>query len=112
MKLPFPYVRWDRAESVDGVSTEFGIQRPAAPVVNGDGNGKHRLDSTIPYLRRMERVQAALREEGARIASEPVRDLAEFDRMAAEMESAIADYRRECAAIIQMRSANGGKRKS
>ena len=110
MKLPFPYVRWDRAESVDGVSTELGIQGPAAPVVNGDG--KHQFDFSIPYLRRMERVQAALREEGARIASESVRDLAEFDRIAAEMEPAIADYRRECAAIIQMRSANGSKRKS
>jgi len=110
MKLPFPYVRWDRTDSVDGVSTEFGIQGPAAPVVNGDG--KHRLDFSIPYLHRMERAQAALREEGARIASEPVRDLAEFDRIAADMESAIADYRGECAAIIQLRSANGSKRKS
>jgi hypothetical protein len=110
MKLPFPYVRWDKADSVDGVSTEFGIQGPAAHVVNGDG--RHPLDFSIPDLRRMERVQTALREEGARIASEPVRELAEFDRIAAEMESAIADYRRECAAIIQMRSANGSKRKS
>lgn len=110
MKLPFPYARWDRADSVDGVSTEFGIQGPAAPVVNGDA--KHRLDFSIASLRRMERAQAALREEGARIASESARDLAEFDRIAAEMESAITDYRRECAAIIQMRSANGSKRKS
>lgn len=110
MKLPFPYVRWDRADSVDGVPTELGFEGPAAHVVNGDG--KHQLDFTIPCLRRMERAQAALREEGARIASEPVRDLVEFDRVAWEMESAIADYRRECAAIIQTRSVNGSKRKS
>lgn len=110
MKLPFPYVRWDRVDSVEGVSTEFGMKSSAGHAVNGDG--AHRVDFPIPYLRRMERVQAALREEGARIASEPVRDLAEFDRIAAEMESAIADYRRECGAIIQMRSANGSKRKS
>lgn len=110
MKLPFPYVRWERAESVDGVSTEFGIQDPAAPVVNGDG--KNRLDFSTTCLRRMERVQVALKEESARIVSEPVRDLAQFDRIAAEMESAIADYRCECAAIIQMRSANGSDRKS
>jgi hypothetical protein len=108
MKLPFPYVRWDRADSVDGVSPELGVKSPPGRAANG--NGAHALDFPIPYLRRMERVQAALRDEGARIASEPVRDLAEFDRIAAEMESVITAYRRECATIIQKRSANGSKR--
>jgi len=110
MKLPFPYVRWDRVDSVDGVSTEFGMPNPAAPVVNG--NGARHLDFPIQYMRRMQRVEAALRDEGTRIASEPVRDLAEFDRIAAEMETVIAEYRGVCAAIIQKRSANGSKRQS
>jgi hypothetical protein len=94
---------------VDGVSPEFGVQTPPGRAANG--NGAHALDFAVSYLRRMERVQAALRDEGARIASEPVRDLAEFDRIAAEMDSLIADYRRECATIIQKRSANGSKRR-
>ena len=110
MKLPFPYVRWDTADSVDAVSTEFGMQNRAAHVINGDG-APH-VDFPIQYMRRMQRVEAALRDEGARIASEPVRDLAEFDRIAAEMETVIADYRGACAAIIQKRSANGSKRQS
>jgi hypothetical protein len=95
---------------VDGATTEFGLQNPAAHIVNGDG--ARRQDFPTETMRRMERVEAALRDEGARIASEPVQDLAKFDRIAAEMDSVIADYRRECAAIIQKRTANGSKRQS
>jgi hypothetical protein len=106
MRLPFPYVRWDSVDSFDGA--DIAAHGLSDRIVNGDS--AHRTDFANRYARWMERIGRALSEEGARIAANGTRDLSGFDRMAEEMASAIADYRRECAALIQMRSANGSSR--
>jgi hypothetical protein len=96
-------VRWDSVDSFDG--TDVAAHESGDRIVNGD-NG-HRADTANRYARWIERIQRALAEEGARIVAGGTRDLAQFDRMAGEMASAIADYRRECAALLQKRTASG-----
>ena len=107
MRLPFPYVRWDSVDSFDG--TDLAAHASGDRIVNGHGHNGHRADFQNRHARTIERIERALAEEGARIAAGGTRDLSGFDRIAEEMAAAIADYRRECAALIAMRSINGSR---
>ncbi|MGH8173355.1 MAG: hypothetical protein ACREPX_09410 [Rhodanobacteraceae bacterium] len=111
MKLPFPYVRWERADPMNRAMESHGADER---IVNG---GAHDADSESVHLRRIERLAAALRDESARIARHSVNDLVTFESIAAQIASVLEDCRRECVAIIESRpvnsrSVNGSKRQS
>lgn len=100
MKLPFPYARWERSDSGD--ATDLRASGPLAR--NGHAAASASTESKSAYRSRIDRLDAALRDVRARIASDDINDLVAFDRIAAEIATALADYRSDCAAIIEMRS--------
>jgi len=71
-----------------------------------DRDASHGMAFPILYARWIQRIGTALASEGSRIASERTRDLAAFDRHVESMACAIAEYRRDCAAIIGTRKRN------
>jgi hypothetical protein len=64
----------------------------------------HGIAFPILYARWIQRIGTALTSEGSRIASERTRDLVAFDRHVESMACAIAEYRRDCEAIITTRN--------
>jgi hypothetical protein len=67
---------------------------------------EHAIAFPIRYARWIQRIGTALTCEGSRIASERTQDLAAFDRHVESMVLEIAQYRRNCEAIIATRKRN------